>query len=122
MTEEQEERVIEQPETEYEVVEVPEAEAQPVEEENEVEDLSDLTSVSKEDVLGKRDGNSEPEDFAEETGLSEEDMEDLFGVDDDLFGVGETEEPKPKTRLVRRLKRTSKQYPPPPTSIRGIRQ
>ena len=121
MTEEQRvERIpepVEVPETgEYEVV----PEVEPEEGEG-VEDLSDLAEVTKEDVLGKRDGNSDPGDMSEIASLSDEDMVDLFEVsNEDLFGE-ETEEPKPKARPVQRVKRTTKRYLPPPTSVGGIR-
>ena len=99
---------------EYEVV----PEAKP-EEANSVEDLSDMTAASREDILGKLDGNSGFDDTSDITGLDEEAMDDLFGVSrEDIIGA-EPEERKPKPRLIRRT--TKRDYSPPPTILRGIR-
>ncbi len=75
--------------------------------------FSDILDVTEEDVLGT-EGVALPD---------EEDNEDLFSVPEeedmgDLFGVKEPEDeeypPKPKKPKIRR---TTKQYPPPPGSI-----
>ena len=103
------------PEEEVEEVAVaPEAEP----EGNFVEDVSDLTRVTREDIMGKRDGNSEPDGFSDLTELSEEDREDLFGVGEEEV-MGEVSPPKPQP--TRRFVRTTRRYiPPPPTGVRGI--
>jgi len=117
MTEEQDE-VIEVPEP----VQPPPPESE--EEENAVEDLADIGRVTKEDILGKRDGNSEPDDMQDLTSLDEEDMEDLFGVDEELIPgtppSTEPELPRRKALPMQRFQRTTKRYPPP-TSLGGIR-
>ena len=79
--------------------------------------FSDILDVTEEDVMGT-EGVALPE---------EEDNEDLFGVPEeedtgDLFGVSEADAmeypSKPKKPQIRR---TTKQYPPPPTTLGGIR-
>jgi len=76
------------------------------------DEVSELTEVSEEDVMGRRSDNVEQ-------GLDEEDdMEDLFEVGD-LFD-DEPEEPKLKPKL--RYRRVIRRYPPPPTTISGVRE
>ena len=70
--------------------------------------VDDLVSVSEEDVFGE----------------GGEDMSDLVDVSaEDIMGedlVEPTPPPKPKRVVVRRIKRTGRQYPPQP-SIGGLR-
>jgi len=79
--------------------------------------FSDVLDVTEEDIIGT-EGVALPE---------EEDNEDLFGVPEeedmgDLFGVKEADAmeypPKPKKP---KIKRTGKYYPPPPTTLGGMR-
>lgn len=100
-----------------------------------VEDVSDLVAATQEDILGKRDANSEPDDLSDLTGLDEEDDDlsdlvevseaDIMGDEELIPGAPASIEPELPTRKVRpmvRFRRTAKRYPPPPTSIGGIRQ
>ena len=96
-----------------EVVEEAEEEVEPRD-----DGFSDILDVTEEDVMGT-EGVALPE---------EEDNEDLFSVPEeedtgDLFGVSEADAmeypPKPKKPQIRR---TTKPYPPPPTTLGGMRQ
>jgi len=80
--------------------------------------FSDILDVTEEDVMGT-EGVALPE---------EEDNDDLFSVPEeedtgDLFGVKEEEAmeypPKPQKPKFRRV---VKPYPPPPTTLGGMRQ
>lgn len=85
---------------------------------NQVEDISHIASVTKEDILGKEDGNTGEEalDFSDLTMLNEQEEDELFGLDNsDVMGT-----PPPQTRSKRMIKRTSKPYRPPPTSLGGM--
>ena len=82
--------------------------------------FSDVLDVKEEDIIGS-EGVALPE---------EEDNEDLFSVPEeedmgDLFGVREEEvmeyPPKPK-KPKPRFRRVVKPYPPPPTTLGGMRQ
>ena len=95
-----------------EVVEVEEVEeGEVVEGETEpgaVDDVSDVVSVSEEDVLGRPEDNLDPD----------EDLSDLFEVsDEDIMGPApQPEKPKPRVRrIIRRIP------PTPPTTLGGIR-
>lgn len=81
--------------------------------EEEIDNLSDITEVSQEDIVGdKREDLSEVLDVPEP-----EDTSDLVSVSyEDIYG----EKPKQKTQPVKRLKRTSKPYSPP-SEMGGIR-
>ncbi len=81
--------------------------------------FSDILDVTEEDIIGT-EGVALPE---------EEDNEDLFSVPEedtsDLFGVreeeamGESEQPRrPKPKF----RRVVKPFPPPPTTLGGMRQ
>ncbi len=73
-----------------------------------VDDVSDVVSVSEEDVLGS------PEDNLD----ADEDLSDLFEVsEEDIMGPApEPRKPKPRVRrIVRRIS------PTPPTTLGGIR-
>lgn len=138
MTEEQEEIVRIPEPIEYPVTE--EAEPEPVleeapqEEENAVEDLADIARVTKEDIMGKKDGNSEPDDMSDLVGLDEEDIGDVLEVSEsDIMGdeelipgtppSPEPELPRRQVRPMQRFRRTSRRYLPPPSpSIGGIRE
>ena len=108
-------------------------ETKPEEEEEEKDELADLFEVPQ-----PGDNDMETDDLFECTEkdivggreLSEEDekaMADMVDVSyEDIMGEPEPEPepeppPKPKYKLVRRFKRTNKQYPPPPTSLGGVR-
>jgi len=95
----------------------------PPQEEVDENDLSDLTQVNREDVLGKADGNVDV-DVSDLTSLDDEDdLEDLFeydGDDDEYPGTPASkveEEQKPK-RIIRR---THRPYVPPPQELGGMR-
>lgn len=96
------------------------------------DDLSDLTQVSKEEVLGKPDANSGELDISDITSLDEEeeedDLEDLFEYDGDEDEIKEEEYPgmpatqgedvrKPTKRATRRLRPQKSQD----TELGGIR-
>jgi len=101
--------------------------------ESDVDDLSDLTQVDREDVLGKPDGNSGPIDLSDLTSLdAEDDMEDLFEytgdedeaeevLDDKYPGVpaSQGEEVKKPPRLIRR---TTKPYKPTPQGLSNLKE
>lgn len=88
---------------------------------NSVEDLAYLTKVTKEDVLGKEDGNSEPGafDFTDLATLSPEDERDLFDVSEkDVMGeppVSRKHAVK-KRKVVRRYTLVNR-----PTDMGGLR-
>jgi len=87
----------------------PPEEVEEVEEaEEEKDELSDVFEVTEEDVLGKDEDNIPQE-------LTEEDEDDLFGVPEP---DAVEEPPKPKKP---KLRRTIKRFPPPPTTLGGMR-
>lgn len=98
-----------------------------VEESESVEDLSDITHVSREDVMGKQDANSDPyeTDVSDLTSLSDEDMDEVLGVDEeDIMGeVSEPEESEApaKRRLIQRTGKKYRPYIPQPPKLGGIR-
>ena len=84
-------------------------------------DLSDLmdasgeTEVSEEDVIGG-DADMSEDLLESDAEMTEEDEEDLFGVSEaDVMGY------KPKPRKPK-IMRTTKYYPPPLTTLGGMRQ
>lgn len=101
--------------------------------EPDVDDLSDLTHVSREDVLGKLDGNSGEIDLSDLTSLdAEEDMEDLFeytGDEDETEEVtsenypgvpaSQGEEARKTPKLI---KRTARPYKPSTQGLSGIKE
>lgn len=85
-----------------------EVEPEEVEEEGSRDDVSDVLEVSEDDVMGTDADNPRQE-------LDDDDMEDLFGVsNEDIMGYP----PKPKKTKIRR---TTKYYPTPPTTLGGMR-
>jgi len=78
-------------------------------------DVSTVTEVSPGDVVGGGDADMSDDVLAPELGLTEEDEDDLFGIsEEDVMGS----KPKPRTPQIRR---TSKYYPTPPTTLGGMR-
>ena len=96
---------------------VEECEEPEVRTEASVEDLSDLTMVTKKDVLGKADGNTDA-DVSDLVSMSDKDVDDLVEVTNaDIMGESDIGQPKPKKmRKVRVVKRPMI----PPTSVGGI--
>lgn len=94
------------------LVAVPEPVSPPEEveevEEEEKDELGDVFEVTEEDVMGKEEDNIPQE-------LEEEDEDWLFGVSEP---DAVEEPPKPKKP---KLRRTIKRYPPPPTTLGGVR-
>ena len=87
------------------------------------EDLSDLTSVSKEDILGMRMGN-DPDDVVEDVNeivsFDEEDMDEVLGVDREDI-LGDAPETPSQLPVVKLPKRPVVRRPiVPPTSIGGV--
>lgn len=85
-------------------------------------DLSDITQVDREDILGKPDGNSGEIDISDITSLDEEEsMEDLFeydGDEDEYPGVPASQG-EPISKPPQRIKRMPRPYTPPPTTGLG---
>lgn len=105
-------------EAEAEMIEMPEEETQPEAKENKVEDLADLTQVTRADVLGKADGNTDV-DLTDLVSMGDKDLEDIVEVSNaDIMGGNDIGQPKRKKRIVRIVR--PKYRIAPPTSIRGI--
>lgn len=76
---------------------------------SDVFEVSEETEVSPEDVLGEDEPDPE---------LTEEDEDALFGVSEaDVMG----EAPEPPKPQKPKLRRTIKRFPPPPTTLGGMR-
>ncbi len=102
-----------------EVVEVPEPVSPPEpEQQRQDDDMSDIADVTNEDIMGVGLDNS-VDDLVE---VTEEDVMGEPDEEDDLFGVPEpdTTESRPIPQKPR-LRRTTKQFPPPPTTLGGMR-